>query len=287
MLKVENLKFYYNPENVILKDITFSLAEHDILCLLGPNATGKTTLLRCLLALNKPKAGNIFIDGAHIKTTRPLKMAKYLAYVPQASSLAFPYTGNEIVLMGRIAHLRLGSSPTKKDEGICREAMERLEISHLRHKLFNEMSGGERQMVLVARAMAQQARILVMDEPTANLDYCNQVKILQTINQLSDLGYSILMTSHFPDHAFLACSHVMLMRNGYITACGTPDEIVTSENLSNLYNTHVCVTEATLSPNGTRIKVCVPIMRNNHNEHNRNKFKGEQCCGKQLEKAIV
>lgn len=287
MLKVENLKFYYSPENVILKDVTFSLAEYDILCLLGPNATGKTTLLRCLLALNKPQAGNIYIDGKHIKTTKPSQMAKYLAYVPQASSLAFPYTADEIVLMGRVAHLGLGASPTKKDRDICRQAMDRLEIPHLRSKLFNKMSGGERQMVLVARAMAQQARILVMDEPTANLDYCNQVKILQTINQLSDHGYSILMTSHFPDHAFLACSRVMLMRDGFITACGTPDEIVTSENLSNLYKTHVCVTEATLSPNGTRTKVCVPIMRNNHYMHNKHNFKGEQCCGKQLEKAIV
>ena len=261
MLEVDSLKFYYSREQVIIKDISFSLHEHDILCLLGPNGTGKTTLLRCLLALNKPIAGNIFIDGVNITKTKSSKMAKYLAYVPQASSMAFPYEAEEIVLMGRIAHLSLGASPTKKDRDICCEAMECLGISHLRSKLFNKMSGGERQMVLVARAMAQQARILVMDEPTANLDYSNQVKILQIINQLSEEGYSILMTSHFPDHAFLACNRVMLMRDGVIMACGTPDKVVTSDSLSNLYQTHVCVTEATLYPDDTRTKVCIPVMR--------------------------
>jgi iron complex transport system ATP-binding protein len=109
--------------------------------------------------------------------------------------------------------------------------------------------------------MAQQAQILVMDEPTANLDYSNQVKILQIINQLSDQGYSILMTSHFPDHAFLACNRVMLMRDGVIMACGSPDKVVTSESLSHLYQTHVCVTEATLYPDDTRTKVCIPVMK--------------------------
>ncbi|MDD5605701.1 MAG: ABC transporter ATP-binding protein, partial [Dehalococcoidales bacterium] len=252
MLEVDNLKFYYSRENEIIKNISFSLNEHDVLCLLGPNGTGKTTLLRCLLALNKPKSGNIYVDGTDITKTGTRKMAKYLAYVPQASSMAFPYDAEEIVLMGRIAHLGLGAGPTQKDREICREAMETLGISHLRSKLFNKMSGGERQMVLVARAMAQQARIMVMDEPTANLDYCNQVKILQVISRLSEQGYSILMTTHFPDHAFLACSRVMLMRDGFIIACGTPDKVVTSDSLSDLYQTHVCVTEATLYPNNTR-----------------------------------
>jgi iron complex transport system ATP-binding protein len=281
MLKVENLKFYYSREQIIIKDISFDLNEHDVLCLLGPNGTGKTTLLRCLLALNKPISGAIFINGINITKTASRKMAKYLAYVPQASSMAFPYEAEEIVLMGRIAHLKLGAGPTKKDREICREAMECLGISHLRLKLFNKMSGGERQMVLVARAMAQQAQILVMDEPTANLDYSNQVKILQIINQLSEQGYSILMTSHFPDHAFLACNRVMLMRDGVIMACGTPDKVVTSESLSYLYQTHVCVTEATLYPDDTRTKVCIPVIKKKIN------FKGEQQNERRTKNKIV
>jgi len=206
-------------------------------------------------------AGTIKIDGTDIGKTNARKIAKYLAYVPQASSMAFPYEAEEIVLMGRIAHLSLGTSPTKKDREICYEAMESLGIAQLRTKLFNKMSGGERQMVLVARAMAQQAKILVMDEPTANLDYSNQVKILQIINHLSEQGYSILMTSHFPDHAFLACNRVILMRDGVIMASGIPDKVVTSNTLSTLYNTHVCVTEATLYPENTKTKVCIPVMK--------------------------
>jgi iron complex transport system ATP-binding protein len=261
MLKVENLRFYYNKDHEIIKDLSFDLKERDILCLLGPNGTGKTTLLRCLLALNKPVAGTIQVDGFNITRTTSRKLAKYLAYVPQASSMAFPYEAEEIVLMGRIAHLNLGASPTRKDREICYEAMECLGISHLRTKSFNKMSGGERQMVLVARAMAQQAKILIMDEPTANLDYSNQVKILQIINQLSEQGYSILMTSHFPDHAFLACNRVILMKDGVVMACGTPDNVVTSDSLSNLYQTQVCVTEATLYPGDTITKVCIPIMK--------------------------
>lgn len=278
MLEVDNLMFYYSREHVVIKDISFALNEHDVLCLLGPNGTGKTTLLRCLLALNKPVSGSIHIDGINITKAKSRKMAKYMAYVPQASSMAFPYDVEEIVLMGRIVHLSLGASPTKKDREICYEAMDNLGISHLRSKSFNKISGGERQMVLVARAMAQQARIMIMDEPTANLDYSNQVKILQIISQLAEQGYSILMTSHFPDHAFLACNRVMLMRDGVIMECGTPDKAVTSESLSKLYQTHVCVTEATLYPDDTRMKVCIPVMK-------KNKCKGAQSNGKRTKKA--
>ncbi len=184
-----------------------------------------------------------------------------MAYVPQASTISFPYEVEEIVMMGRTTHLKLGSSPSRKDREICLQALESLGISHLRTKTFSKMSGGERQMVLLARAMAQQAQILVMDEPTANLDYSNQVKILQLINHLSEEGYSILMTSHFPDHAFLACDKVLLMRDGYIMGRGCPDEAVTSESLSSLYNSKVCVTRATLYPDETETKVCVPVMK--------------------------
>lgn len=260
MLKVENIRFCYSKNQIILNDISFELKSREVLCLLGPNGTGKTTLLRCLLSLNKPISGKILIDGFDLLKTPSRKRATYLAYVPQASTMSFPYEVEEIVMMGRTAHLGLGASPTKKDRDICLEVLDTLGILHLKSKQFSKMSGGERQMVLLARAMAQQARILVMDEPTANLDYSNQVKILQTVNNLSNQGYSILMTSHFPDHAFLACDQVLLMRDGVIMAGGPPDETVTSDSLSRLYNTKVCVTMATLFPENTSTKVCVPVM---------------------------
>lgn len=260
MLTVKGLSFFYQPDRMILKDISFALASHDILCLLGPNGTGKTTLLRCLLSLNKMKSGSMEIDGQDLTKTPAKKRAKMMAYVPQATTMAFPYEAREVVLMGRVTHLAAGGRPTKKDWALADEAMDRLGILHMRHYLFNEMSGGEKQMVLVARALTQQARIMVMDEPTASLDYSNQVKMLQVIKSLAEQGYSILMTSHFPDHAFLACNKVVLMRDGVLMAQGLPDDVVTTENLSKLYATPVCVTKATLYPKDEVTKVCIPIM---------------------------
>ena len=265
MLSVENLQFSYVKDQMVLKDVSFGLGAHDVLCLLGPNGTGKTTLLRCLLGLHRPTGGRIFLDGRDVTEVSPRARAKYMAYVPQASSVAFPYEAEEIVHMGRVAHLRVGASPSKNDRAVCREAMEVLGISHLRTKMFNRLSGGERQMVLVARAMAQQAGVLAMDEPTANLDYGNQVKILRLVHHLSEQGYSILLVTHFPDHAFLACNQVVLMKDGVVKARGSPEAVVTSESLTSLYGTEVSVTETTLCDCGMSARVCVPLVRNGNN----------------------
>lgn len=260
MLTVKGLSYYYRPDRIILKDISLFLDSHDILCLLGPNGTGKTTLLRCLLSLNKVKSGKIEIDGRDLAKISAPKRARMMAYVPQATTMAFPYEAREVVLMGRVSYLATGGRPTKKDQAVADEAMDKLGILHKSCYLFNEMSGGEKQMVLVARALAQQARILIMDEPTANLDYSNQIRMLQAIKTLAEQGYAILMTSHFPDHAFLACNKVVLMRDGIFMAQGHPDDVVTTENLSELYSTPVCVTTAKLHPQDEVTKVCIPIM---------------------------
>lgn len=265
MLKVENLRFSYGRDRLVLKDVSFELNSHDVLCLLGPNGTGKTTLLRCVLGLSKPLAGQIILDGKDAATVSARARARYMAYVPQASSIAFPYEAQEIVGMGRIAHLKTGARPGKKDRAACLEAMESLGISHLCRKMFNCLSGGERQMVLVARALAQQAHILVMDEPTANLDYGNQVKILKIVHHLAEQGYSILLVTHFPDHAFLACNQVVLMKDGVVRDSGPPEVVITSESLSRLYETEVAVTETALCDCGMRAKVCVPVMGNGNN----------------------
>ncbi len=260
MLTVQGLSFYYTPGKIVLKDISLELDSHDILCLLGPNGTGKTTLLRCLLLLNKVKRGTIRIDGSDLTKMPAQNRAKLLAYVPQATSMAFPYEAREVVLMGRIAHLTIGGRPTRKDREITDQAMDQLGILHLANSMFNQLSGGEKQMVLVARALAQQARIMIMDEPTANLDYSNQVKMLQVIKSLAEQGYSILMTTHLPDHAFLAGNKVALMRDGLVMAQGLPEEVLTSANLSRLYAAPVCVTTADLDPWEGETKVSVPIM---------------------------
>jgi iron complex transport system ATP-binding protein len=258
MLEVSDLHFSYNARREVLQGISVRVEDGEILCVLGSNGTGKTTFIRCLLGLSRPKSGEIVAEGKLLTRMSVKERAHFMAYVPQSSTLAFPYEAREVVLMGRVSHLAPGASHSARDKAAAMEAMERLQIEALAGRRFQELSGGERQMVLVARALAQEAKLLVMDEPTANLDYHNQVKILSAIKQLAAQGFGILMTSHFPDHAFLACSKVALMDHGKITAQGLPDEVVTSESLTALYGTKVVV--ATAISDGISIKTCIPLL---------------------------
>ena len=260
LLDVRDIRFSYGRGPEVLKGVSLSMDPGDILCLLGSNGTGKTTLLRCLLGFMKQTQGSAHVDGNCIAKLRPADRAHYIAYVPQSSNLAFPYLAKEVVLMGRVSHLRGGAAPSKADKDAAMLAMEHLKISHLADRRYQELSGGERQMVLVARALAQEAKLLVMDEPTSNLDYHNQVKILAAIKHLAAEGLGILMTSHYPDHAFLACSKVALMAEGCIVSIGHPDDIVTSASLTELYHTpvHVGYTEV----DGQRLKTCIPLLDN-------------------------
>lgn len=258
MLEVTDIRYSYRPRGrEVLQGVSFALDDGEILCLLGSNGTGKTTLLRCMLGFEKPKSGTVVVDGQDMARLSIKQRALHMAYVPQYSS-AFPYTAREVVLMGRVAHLNGASGHGADDERAVDEALERLQVTHLADRLYQEMSGGEKQMVLVARALAQQAKTLVMDEPTANLDYHNQVKILAAIKHLAGEGLRILMTSHYPDHAFLACSTVALMSGGRIQALGKPDDVVTSESLTALYDTPVCVTNARVGDE--YFKTCIPLL---------------------------
>ena len=188
--------------------------------------------------------------------------ACHLAYVSQSAGLAFPYTVREVVEMGRVNHLRLGASLSNKDKAMAADAMEHLGISSIAEQNFQTLSGGQRQLVLIARALTQQADYLILDEPTSALDYSNQVRILHLIRKLSEEGYGILMTSHFPDHAFLCCTKAVLMRDGCVTACGTPECSVTSQSLTSLYHVPVAVTDVVLEYTnpGVAHRVCVPIL---------------------------
>lgn len=259
MLTVEDLRFSYGKRHPdVLKGVSFHLDDGDILCLLGSNGTGKTTLLRCILGFSKPHAGAITVDGVDALKLSPAHRAHYMAYVPQSTNIAFPYRAREVVMMGRVSHLAPGAAHSQRDRDAVMDAMERLQIAYLADCRYQEMSGGERQMVLVARALAQEARLLVMDEPTANLDYHNQVKILAAIKHLASQGFGILMTSHYPDHAFLACSKVALMAEGKIKSCGSPDEVVTSQSLTALYDTPVHVVQTSVGR--LSIKTCIPLL---------------------------
>jgi iron complex transport system ATP-binding protein len=257
MLTVENLYFGYSS-NDLLRGLSFTIDKGDVVCLLGPNGAGKTTLLRCLLGISRIRAGSIRVNGCDIAALPPKELAAAVAYVPQATVTVFPHRVLDMVVMGRTPYMGFATVPAKRDYELAAGALAELGISHLADSLFSEISGGERQLTLIARALTQQAGLLVMDEPTSNLDYGNQVRILKIITGLAKQGYSIVMTSHFPNHAFLLCNKVFIMKNGIITAAGSPGEVITDDSLSELYSTPVKIVRIDDGPNA--VKVCIPLM---------------------------
>ncbi|HEY3425434.1 MAG TPA: ABC transporter ATP-binding protein [Negativicutes bacterium] len=258
-IEVQNLSFGYQGKHDLLQNISFSAAKGEVICLLGPNGTGKTTLLRCLLGINQPVSGSILIDGRDAQSMAHKEKFRHMAYVPQNTTVAFSYTVSDLVFMGRHPHVDYFSNPSEQDMTITVKALEQLNIAHLADRYFDELSGGERQMVLIARALAQQAELLIMDEPTSALDYGNQVKILKLIQALSRAGYTVIMSSHYPSHAFLVANKVLLMRNGKLLDSGHPDQVVTAENLTKLYSTEIRV--AMISDDGDhQTKICFPLM---------------------------
>lgn len=261
ILRVKDLYFSHQKGQPILNGLSFSIKKGDVLCLLGPNGTGKTTLIRCLLGMNRVESGDVYIDNVNTKNMNVKEVSKKVAYVPQTTMVSFPYTVNDMVIMGRNPHIGYLSAPGKKDQEIVAQTLKDLDITHLQKRVFSELSGGEKQMVMVARALVQQAEIMIMDEPTASLDYGNESKILRTIKQISDTGISIILITHSPNHAFLSGNKVAIMKSGKIQAYGKPNEVITSPCLSELYETPIGVTSANFE--GTLMKgmkVCVPLL---------------------------
>ena len=259
-IEVQNLSFGFPGKADLLQNISFSANKGEVLCLLGPNGTGKTTLLRCLLGIFRPGGGSIMLGGRDAKKMNIKEKFRHLAYVPQHTIGSFSYTVFEMVFMGRNPHLDYFSHPAVTDVAITNKALDQLNIAHLSERFFDELSGGERQLVLIARALAQQAELLIMDEPTAALDYGNQVRILKLIQNLSRAGYTIIMSSHYPSHAFLVANKVLLMQNGKLLDSGHPDKVVTAENLTRLYSTEIRVADIGLSGGNVQRKVCYPLM---------------------------
>lgn len=243
----------------VLRDISFNVREGEILCLLGPNGVGKTTLFKTILGFLKLQGGEIVLGGENIRHWPRKRLAKAIGYVPQAHTPPFPFTVLDVVAMGRTAHLGPFASPSKADLRIAEEALETLHIGFLHDRIYTEVSGGERQMVLIARALTQQPEILVMDEPTSNLDFGNQIRVLEQINNLARRGLGVVMTSHFPNHAFLCSTKVALLQKDYGIIVGDVDEVVTEANLKAAYGVKVRIT-STINSDGEAIKACIPLL---------------------------
>ncbi|MCC6719847.1 MAG: ABC transporter ATP-binding protein [Acetobacteraceae bacterium] len=259
MLRAENLHFSWPGGMPLLAGVAFALRPGVPLVLLGPNGTGKTTLLRCLLGLERPTAGHVTVAGHSLAALSAATAARHIAYVPQAAAAAFAFRALDIVLMGRTPHLGFMAGPTAADRATAEAAMVRLAIAHLAARAFDELSGGERQLVLVARALAQGTRVLVLDEPCASLDIANQMRIVAILRALAADGYAILLTSHLPDHAFLLGGEVALLKDGRLFGPAPPAELLTAPMLEALYGTPIEVVPLTQGRARGQV-LCVPVM---------------------------
>lgn len=252
MLRVNHLEFFYG-NNHILKDITFELKHGQSVCLLGKNGAGKSTLFKNLLGIYPPSKGTIYIGNRCLSSMSRKEIAGSLSYIPQTQKSATQFTAFEMVLMGRTAKLQSYHQPGKRDDQIVEEALDLLGISHLGNRRFCQLSGGEQQLVIIARSVAQGSRIFIMDEPCANLDYSNQLMVLKMIRRLTDAGYLIIQATHDPNHALQYGDQVLLLQGGEIVAQGQPEIILTSGSLSDLYQAPIEVYSLV-----DERKVCMP-----------------------------
>ena len=254
-LEIKNATMGYFGK-AVLHNVNLELTAGKTTCLIGKNGAGKTTLFKSILGILPLLRGEILLDGRDVRRWRRRDYAQVIAYVPQARTLPFPFTAFDVVLFGRTAHLSHFASPGKRDRQIADECMEKLQVSHLRNRVFTQLSGGEQQMIIVARALAQQPLFLVMDEPASNLDFGNQVRIISQVNRLKDDSLGILMATHSPDHAFMCNAGVMVVHDGKIWKSGDCNRIITEDVLKEIYGVDVCI----CSVKG--IKTCMPAINN-------------------------
>lgn len=235
ILEVKNLSFHYYNSPQIFYDVSFTVNKGEIFSILGANGAGKTTLLNCLSNLFPPDFGEILLNKQPMEKMGIRDVARIIGYVPQLHTPTYAYNVLEFTVMGRTPYIGAFSTPSTKDYQIADNALKRMRLSHLRDKIYTEISGGERQQVTIARAIAQQPQLILLDEPTAHLDYGNQYRVVHMIRELADEGYAIIMTTHNPDHATILNGKVAILdRDGRINV-GIAAEALNAETLSNLY----------------------------------------------------
>ncbi|MDR0549146.1 MAG: ABC transporter ATP-binding protein [Deltaproteobacteria bacterium] len=239
-LSLEKVSCGYGSKTIV-QGFSATIAVGQVFCLLGPNGIGKTTLFKAILGFLPLKEGRATIDGRDFSSFSRRERARLLGYVPQSQFTPFAFSVLDVVLMGRTAYMGFLGRPRKKDYQVAEEVLERLGVSYLRDRLFTELSGGEKQMVLIARALAQEPVFLMMDEPTSNLDFGNQARVLQNIRTLATQGLGIILTTHNPDHVFQCGSDVALFRPDGGFVVGPRQTVLTSRNLSETYNLPISV----------------------------------------------
>lgn len=240
-LNASNIHYAYRGKKV-LHGANLALAPGQVVSLLGANGAGKSTLLRIALGLLPPQTGEVRLDGRLLHAYPRRELARHLAYVPQVHAMPFPYSVRQIVLMGRLPAAGLLAAPGQEDRSMAEQAMARLGIGHLAERPYTEISGGERQMALIARALAQGSRLLILDEPATGLDYGNQIALLELLRSLAADGYGILKTTHHPDHVLASSDRVAILKDGRIVADGPPEDVMSAALLSDLYGVAIAPT---------------------------------------------
>ena len=252
-IEVKNLSFSYGTRPV-LQDISFRVEPGEFLSILGPNGVGKSTLFRCMLGLLSGYTGQVLVDGVDARQFSPREAARHIAYIPQSSRSIFNYSVFNIILMGRTSGLGTFRSPGKKDRELCRWAMEKVGITHLQNRCFHRLSGGEQQLVLIARALVQQAPVLMLDEPTANLDFGNQLLVLEQAKSLAQEGYTVIQTTHHPEQSYLYSDRILAIQEGRVLTEGTPKEVLTEDTIRALYGVDVQI----VSLYHDSARICLP-----------------------------
>ena len=237
-LEIKNLSFAYR-DHPVLQDINFDTRPGEFLSVLGPNGVGKSTLFRCILGILRDYQGEILLDGREARGIAQREMASMIAYIPQSHRPTFGYTVQDTVLMGVTHRLSPFAAPRAEHVRQAREAMARVGVQDMAERNFSHLSGGEQQLVLVARALCQQSRILVMDEPTSSLDFGNQLRVLACVRGLTQEGYTVLLSTHNPQHALTFSHRILALHDGGVAALGDAGDTLTPELIWQLYQVEI------------------------------------------------
>ena len=256
MIEVKNLCFSYG-KTPVLKNVDFAADRGSLTAVLGPNGVGKSTLFRCMLGFLKPSSGSILVNGRDVLEYTRKDLANEIAYIPQSYNPVFNHTVMDSVLMGATHDLGLFEQPGEKHVKKALQRLEELGIADLADRGGMKISGGERQLMLIARALVQDAKILIMDEPTANLDYGNSYRVMQKIARLGKAGYTIIFSSHNPDQALRWADRVFALKDGDVLADGPVESAINEEVLKSLYSVDVAVN--TVRAGNADYKVCTPF----------------------------
>lgn len=257
MLDVHDLHCGYGRKEIV-RGVTFSVARGEFVCIIGANGCGKTTLLKNVLGLIRPLSGEVTMEGRSVLHLSDRERAQMFAYIPQAHTPPFPFSVADVVLMGRTPYVGRMSRTTAEDRRIAWKALCLLGIEDLAQRTYTKLSGGQQQLILIARALTQQPDLIIMDEPTASLDFGNQQIVLSRMKDLAQTGVSVLMVTHDPHHAFYCADRVVVMQDGLIVTQGAPRDVMTRTRLEDIYHTRVNVIDVELSTGG-HTTVCVPL----------------------------